>query len=53
MLGGLVMCTKGVVIHKEAMRRCGCKRGAQRVHINRYGCTCRWYSTGEGKVCNR
>ena len=32
MLGGLVMCTKGAVIHKVTMRRCGHKGGTK-------GCT--------------
>ena len=32
MLGGLVACTKGAVIHKVAMRRCGRRRGTEGAH---------------------
>ena len=32
MLGGLVACTQGAVIHKVAMRRCGHRRGTEGAH---------------------
>ena len=32
MLGGLVACTQGAVIHKVAMRRYGRKRGTEGAH---------------------
>ena len=32
MLGGLVTCTKGAMIHKVAMRRWGCEGGVVGVH---------------------
>ena len=32
MLGGLAACTKGVVIHKVVMRRCGHKEGTKGAH---------------------
>ena len=32
MLGGLVACTKGAVIHKGTMRRCGHKGGTEGAH---------------------
>ena len=32
MLGGLVACTKGAVIHKVAIRRYGCKGGTEGAH---------------------
>ena len=32
MLGGLVVCTKGAVIHRVAMRRCGHEGGTEGAH---------------------
>ena len=32
MLGGLVACTRGAVIHKVAMRRCGHEGGTEGAH---------------------